>query len=109
MKVTASVEPAELARHAFRMAWHAQGVCYTRGALAAGDVADLPTFYLLAVEAQPPHCVTVLRLSDASKAHGHKLLTLWSERHRQCEASGEWPGYVQSIGELEPPDWMGEE
>lgn len=109
MKVTSSSDPEELSRHAFRMQWHAQGVWYARGAVAAGIVPDLPTFYLLAVEAQPPHCVTVLRLSERSRLAGEKLLTLWTERHKACEATGEWPGYTQSIGELDPPDWMGDE
>jgi hypothetical protein len=105
LKVTSSTDPEELARHAFRMHWHAQGVFYLSCTATPGPW----NFYLLAVEAQPPHCVTILRLSDASRRHGERLLTLWTERHKQCEAAGQWPGYVQSIGELEPPDWMGEE
>ena len=107
LKITSSTEPGELARHAFRMYWHAQGVWYLEAAEANwGKEWIGADFYLIAVESSRPHNVTCLRLSEASKQAGAKLLTLWTEQHRQCEASGLWPGYTQSIGELEPPEWV---
>ena len=104
LKITSSVEPRELQRHAWKMYWVAQAAWYLDGARAMGlDVTD---FYLIAAEAQPPHCVTVMRMSEAAPEAGRKQVAGWIERHRQCEAAGVWPGFTQSVVELEPEAWM---
>ena len=104
LKITSSVEPRELQRHAWKMYWVAQAAWYLDGARAMGlDVTD---FYLIAAEAQPPHCVTVMRMSEAALEAGRKQIAGWIERHRQCEAAGVWPGFTQSVVELEPEAWM---
>jgi hypothetical protein len=111
MKVTSSTEPDELQRHAWRMHWPAQGAWYVDGARAMGlDVVD---FYLLAVESAPPHCVTVLRLTeqgfDAGALEiGRRQCAVWLEKHRACEAADAWPGYTQTIRDLEVEEWRGE-
>ena len=104
LKITSSVEPRELQRHAWRMFWPAQAAWYLDGARAMGR--DVTAFYLIAAEAQPPHCVTVMRMSEAALEAGRKQIAGWIERHRQCEAAGVWPGFTQSVVELEPEAWM---
>lgn len=109
LKITSTTKPEELDRHAFRSFWHAQGVWYCEAACemygrAEGQGWD---FFLLAVESKPPHCVVARKMSPASYVAGQKLLTIWTEQQRQCEASGHWPGYTESIGLLEPPAYLG--
>lgn len=124
LKVTSSTDPRDLQRHAWRQFWPAQGAWYLDGAQRAGyDVQD---FYIVAVEASPPHCVTIMRIAgdavrtDCGDGYLHevppealalakKQIAMWLERHRACEASGVWPGYVQSVVELELESWMGGE
>jgi PDDEXK-like domain of unknown function (DUF3799) len=106
MKTTASSEPEELERHSWRMLWHCQGAFYVDGAIGAG--IDVQDFWLIAVEATPPHPVTCMRLTDGLIAHGRKTVRRWVERHRACEESGTWPGYVQSEVEMMVPSWVEE-
>ena len=104
LKVTSDVEPRALQRQAWRMHWIAQGAWL----LGACEALQMPATVhgLVAVEAAPPHCVTVMWLTEASLEVGRRQVAGWCERHRQCEAAGQWPGYVQSAVELEPEAWM---
>jgi hypothetical protein len=104
LKTTASADPDELARHVYRMCWHAQAAWYLDGAKAL--CLDAAEFYLICVEASPPHPVTVLRLPEPVIELGRRALRLWTERLRACDQADVWPGYVQSEVELEVPAWM---
>ena len=107
LKITADASPEWLARHVFKMWWHVQAASYLDGAKAlALDVAD---FYLFCVEASPPHPVTVLKLSPEALDLGRKSLSLWTSALRACEEADAWPGYVQSVVDLAPPEWMSED
>jgi hypothetical protein len=103
LKVTASTEPSELSRHVWKMLWHAQIADYV-------DAMDgqIDAGYLLCAEAAPPHVVTVLRVTPRMLDEGRKSIALWSGRLRACIASGEYPGYVQDVVDLEPPAWLDE-
>ena len=76
-------------------AYHAQLAWYDD---AIGGKKD---HFIVAVEAKPPYVVTVFRLTPGSIEQGRKLCRLWWERLLQCEASGEWPCYCQSIVDLD--------
>lgn len=105
LKTTASTEPTEFATHAYRMQWHAQAAWYLDGARAlALDVRD---FYLIGVESSPPHCVTVMKVSDEAIEAGRKSIRLWVEQYKRCAEAGQWPGYTQSIVGMSLPAWAG--
>jgi len=105
LKVTASTQPEDFQRHAFKMQWHAQAAWYLDGAKAlAIDVRD---FYLIGVEANPPHCVTVLHVTQEALDMGRKEIALWTEKLKACEAADAWPGYAQDVLQLEVPAWSG--
>jgi hypothetical protein len=89
----------------FRMFWHCQSAWYMDGATAL--CLDANRFYLLCVEASPPHVVTVLQMTEPVLEMGRKQLRLWIEKLLACEASDAWPGYVQSAVDVEVPEWMG--
>lgn len=67
---------------------------------------DVDEFRIIAVEATPPHCVTVLRVPERMLEEGRKSIRHWVEKLRACDASGEWPGYVQSEVEMQMPSWV---
>jgi PDDEXK-like domain of unknown function (DUF3799) len=104
LKVTACTEPDELSRHIINMHWHAQLAWYRIGARAMGLPID--RCKLIAVEARPPHNVTVLRIPERWLVLGEQLVTAWAEKHRACEAADYWPGYVQSEIDAIEPAWM---
>jgi hypothetical protein len=105
LKITTSTDPAELQRHVLRMQWHCQACWYQQGAEALGYPPNVP-FYLVCVEAQPPHCVTVLHMGEDVLEHGRKQVHLWAERLLACDRSAHWPGYVQTIQTMVLPEWM---
>jgi len=89
------------------MHYPAQVAWYRRGARANG--IDPKTLSLICVESTPPHPVVVLRLPENVLEMGDRLCTLWLERLRVCEESGQFPGYAQSPIDLELPAWVMEE
>lgn len=104
LKVTNSAEPEKFGRLALGMFYHAQLAFYLGGCVATGRNVQLA--YIIAVEAAPPHAVTVLKLAPDVLAAGAKLCSAWMERLRVCEASNQWPGYAQSPVEWTLPEWM---
>lgn len=107
LKITADAQPEHLMRHAARMHWDAQGAWYLDGAKALALVSS--EFYLIAVEATPPHSVTVLKASAQVLEFGRKKLRLWAERLAACEASNVWPGYAQAPVDWSLPEWVVDE
>ncbi len=113
LKVTADVEPDALAKHAWRMLWHAQmawyldGLAWCRDAGVYGERARVPSeAVIIAVRASAPHLVTCLPISARALEIGRQSISLWAEKLRACEATGQFPGYVQGLApELEPPEW----
>jgi PDDEXK-like domain of unknown function (DUF3799) len=99
VKTTRYAEPEFFKREALRRAYHSQMSWYFDGARANGHT--ITNAYILGVETGPPHAVTVLRLTMRAEEEGRKLLRLWVERVATCEASGQWPGYVQSVVDLD--------
>ena len=66
-----------------------------------GVGVDVPELVIVAVESAQPHPVVVFRVSDKLRLQAEKRLRLWMELLLTCEASGEWPGYAQSVIELD--------
>lgn len=103
LKITSTTQPDDLAKHAWRMLWHAQRAFYKDGIEANGGRVDHSL--LIGVESSPPHVVTVLRVDDDAIDAGRRSCCLWAERVRACEASGRWPGYVTRAELMSIPSW----
>jgi hypothetical protein len=73
--------------------------------LSVLDGAGVPCegFILIAVESTPPHAVVpyVVYREVLSKAKDKLQDAL--RKFRQCEISGDWPGYVSTLAELQTP------
>lgn len=83
--------------------YHGQMAWYQDGAEASG-FSRPEEVYLIAVEQKPPHVVTIYRLTENVLDMGRRLCALWFNHLRVCEESGEFPGYSQSIVDLDLPD-----
>ena len=103
LKTTKCAEPGRFTRDAIWRAYHAQLAWYRAGMVLSG--LEPPTAaFIVAVETSAPYPVTVLRLTERAIEQGDRLCRVWMERLLACEASGEWPGYVQSAVDLDVPD-----
>jgi hypothetical protein len=96
LKVTQTTQPDRYQWHARRMLWNAQ-LAFYREACRQNGIDTSKGLFLVGVEASPPYPSTVLRLTPRAIEEGEKCVHLWLEQLRACEASGEWPGYVQSV------------
>lgn len=105
VKISTSAEPGWFARHAVRMAYHAQLAWYRDGARENG--VDVASANIIAVEARRPYAVTVFSLTDKALLDGQKLCRLWMERLEICQGAqegGYWPEYVEHVVPLDTLD-----
>lgn len=106
LKVTSSTEPYDFSVQAWKMLWHAQLAWYLDGITANRGACDQAI--LIGVEASPPHNVTVLLVPPDLIEDGRRSLSLWAEKLRTCDASGQFPGYVQRGQVMVRPSWVAE-
>jgi hypothetical protein len=107
LKTTVSAEPSAFFRHAGRFFYHAQAWLYAE-AMEAETGTRPSDCYLIAVEKTPPVPVSVFRFTDRDLELGEKLCRTWIERLKVCEATDEWPEYLQDIADTAiAPDDLG--
>lgn len=105
LKVTSCTEPNAWMRHALKLLYPQQMAFYEEGCIANGiDMSE--GMFLIGVEANTPHAVTVLRMTEDVLKHGRKSLVIWIERLRTCRENDHWPGYTQQIVDFVLPEWM---
>jgi hypothetical protein len=102
LKTCGISDPAKFQWHALRMHYHGQLAFQRLACLANGH--PVQDAYIVAVESVAPYPVVVYRVGDRTLAVGDKLLHLWMERLKSCEAAQYWPGYVETIVELDVPE-----
>lgn len=102
LKCLRSAEPERVMWQSRSMHYHAQAALYRRAVLEKFN-RTLRECYLVVVENKEPHPVTVLRFSERALDMGNRSCVAWNEQRRQYEEANEWPGYVQSIVELDLP------
>lgn len=101
LKTCSTSDPGRFPWHALRMQYNAQ----LRLQQIACGYSPLDTkAFIVAVESAAPFPVTVFHVQYKALEVGERNLTLWMERLKTCEASGYWPGYVESIVPLDLPD-----
>ena len=99
LKTSASADPDRFKWHALRMHYHAQLRFQEYG---CGKRID--HHIIVCVESAEPYPVTVFFLQPRALEAGEKLLTLWMERLKGCEASEQYPGYSQTAVPLDIPE-----
>lgn len=103
LKSTRCAEPRWFAREILRRSYHAQLGFYD-DAIECADVRPAES-YVVAVENVPPHCVTVVRITDEAKQLAARLLRQWWERLLAAEAANYYGDYVEADVDLELPEW----
>lgn len=103
LKTTRCAEPERFARDARFRGYHAQLADY-RAAMVASNGYAPKDCYIVAVESVEPYAVTCLRLTERALEIGDRMCRGWFERFRACEESNTWPGYCESITDLDVPD-----
>ena len=93
LKTSSSADPSKFLWHARRMHYHAQ----MRFESFACDAKKIPIrdHWIVCVESDAPHPVTVFHVEPEALEEGEKLLILWAERLKNCETSNRFPGYVE--------------
>lgn len=104
LKTAPSADPAQFGWHALRMHYHAQMRMEQIGAEAVAELEHIADCFIVCVEANEPHPVTVFRVDEKALEVGEKLLCLWAERLKVAEASQAWPPYVSCVVPLTVPD-----
>lgn len=102
LKCLKSADPERVAWQARSMHYHAQAALYRLAVLERFN-RTVRECYLIVVENKEPHPVTVLRFTETALDLGNRLVVAWNERRRVHEEANEWPGYVQSIVDLDMP------
>lgn len=93
LKTSATSDPVRFVWHARRMHYHAQMRFQAFGCESVR--VRIRDHWIVCVEAEAPHPVTVFHVEPEALEEGEKLLTLWAERLKNCEASGSFPPYVE--------------
>jgi hypothetical protein len=103
LKVSQTSNPARFRWHALKMFYHAQLGFYSQAAEAENGFAPRAHF-IVCVESSAPYVVTVFKVTRKAIQLGQQMCRLWFERLLQCESQDFWPGYSQSLVDLDCPD-----
>ena len=95
LKTSANSDPSKFLWHARRMHYHAQLRFQEYGCASNGH--RMREHFIVCVESDEPHPVTVFHLEPEAREEGEKLLRLWAERLKNCESSEHYPPYVEYV------------
>lgn len=99
LKTAVSSQPDRFARDANRLGYPAQGAWFKEA--AASMSVDVDAHFVIAVEKKAPHVVTVFKVTPRNLHDGWLKCCAWMETLKVCEDSKSFPGYVQSIVDLD--------
>ena len=108
LKTTKSSQPEQFVWQSKRMLYHAQHAWHLAGMRGNGLLRGPGHAYTIAVEATAPYVVTVFRIDPHALEIGERCTRLWFERVKSCIESGQWPGYAQSVVDLDVPEDLDE-
>jgi PDDEXK-like domain of unknown function (DUF3799) len=101
LKSTENADPEAFSWACRKYSYHAQMAWYMDGLNLIRKDLEIARAFIIAVESKPPFPVTVMKLTDHALDLGRRQYSLWLERFLACEQSGQWPGYVQSVVDLD--------
>ncbi|SDT85647.1 exodeoxyribonuclease VIII [Verrucomicrobium sp. GAS474] len=101
IKKTVNAADWEFSKTVADMGYHLQGALYLR----VGALAQLAPeyFVLIAIEPLPPYAVNCFALGVKSLSRGDEECAALLAQYKECEASGIWPAYKQTLRTLEIP------
>jgi hypothetical protein len=105
LKTARSADPYVFGKSAADFGYAISAANYVDGAIACGLDTD-PAFLFAIVEKAEPYVVTVLQAPDDVIDLGRALMRSALRLFAQCSAADDWPGYLQTIGDLELPGYF---
>lgn len=102
LKCLRSAKPEDVMWQSKKMGYHVQAAVYKRALNSTGNY-NIKDNYLVVVENKQPYPVTVLRFTDTALESGDRTAAGWLEQVLACERAGAYPGYTQTIVDLELP------
>jgi hypothetical protein len=103
LKTAQTSNPSKFRWQAFKFAYHAQ-LAFYRLAKQHQTGRKPEAAYIVVVGSKAPHITVVMRVTEHALELGERLVRTWFETLLNCEKANEWPGYAQSIIELDAPD-----
>lgn len=103
LKTGQTSNPVKFRWQAFKFAYHAQ-LAFYRMAKQYQTGKKPEAAYIVLVSSKAPHVTTVMRVSEHALELGERLIRTWFEMLLNCERSNQWPGYAQTIIDLDAPD-----
>jgi len=103
LKTCVSARKDAFEANIFRRGYHRQAGVYTHLARQAG--LDVQNFVFIAVEKKAPFCVATYRLKNDALAEGWREAEQLLATYRECQQSGIWPGYSDTISDISLPAW----
>jgi exodeoxyribonuclease VIII len=103
LKSTRDGDPRVFGRLAERMGYHGQLAFYRRGLLASGH--DPAPVYIIAVETEAPHDVSVFEVDEDVLLAGDLLVHDYLHQVRACRKRRSWPGRDPGVQKLDFPTW----
>lgn len=93
LKTSQSAKPEAFKRDSRKFFYHAQAELYSHALLDTQGIS-VPDHFLVVVEKQAPHPITIFRFTEEMLDIGAKMNRLWMERLQQCELANRWPVYA---------------
>lgn len=104
LKTCRTAEPAAFTREALRMHYHVQLAAYQDAIGYATGGAEPERAYIVAVENDAPHAVTLFEVSPRALEQGARTWCAWFDRLLVCEATNQWPAYSEAPVLLDTPE-----
>lgn len=109
VKGTANADPrrfhwdARKFGYAEQLQWYHRGVISSKlaGQFDPDDHLCIPDLFIVACERTSPYPVVIWRLTEKLRIQAEKTLRLWLEQFLASESSDCWPGYVQTVQDLD--------
>lgn len=98
VKTTEDASPEGFARSVATYRYHVQAAHYMAG-------TGINRFFFVAIEKKPPYAVAVYELDSIALALGEQIRRENLMLYAECQASGFWPGYGNTVQTLSLPPW----
>jgi exodeoxyribonuclease VIII len=107
LKTTQDASPGAFRSAVARYGYHVQAAHYCAGAHAV--TGEWPDYAILAVEKTAPYACAVYTLDEDALAIGAQRRDEAIGRYIQCQQTGLWPAYPETVTTLSLPNWAKQE
>lgn len=103
VKTCEDASPAGFARACAKYGYHIQHAHYCEGFRANG--VPLTSYWLLAIEKEPPYAVGLYHLDAEAERRGYELRGRAAAKLKECVETGQWPAYAREVKAISLPKY----